>query len=150
MTVTEKVRPLAERAAQDAGVELWDIEFAREGPSWVLRVTIDSPGGVDMDMCEAVSRLLDPILDEADPIQQSYTLEVSSAGVERVLRDERDYQRYLGSYAEVKLYAPRNGSREHLGCLAAFDTETLTLDESGKSKIFRRAEIAQVRLRLKF
>ena len=152
MTVAEKVRPLAEAAAKHCEAELWDLEFAREGPSWVLRVTIDRPGGVDMDLCEAVSRALDPMLDEADPVPQSYTLEVSSAGAERVLRGEEDYQRFLGSYAEVRLYAPQNGSREHLGHLTAFDAETLTLGGAdGKNpQTFPRAGIAQVRLRLKF
>ena len=152
MSVIEKVRPLAAAAAERCGAGLWDLEFAREGPSWVLRVTIDSPGGVDMDMCEAVSRALDPMLDKADPIPQSYTLEVSSAGAERVLRGEEDYRRFAGSYAEVRLYAPKDGSREHFGHLAAFDAETLTLDDTaGKNpQTFERAGIAQVRLRLKF
>ncbi|MDR1735541.1 MAG: ribosome maturation factor RimP [Oscillospiraceae bacterium] len=146
MTVAEKVRPLAQKAAEAGGAELWDVEFLREGPQWVLRVTIDSPGGVDTDMCERVSRALDPMLDKADPIPQSYTLEVSSAGVERVLRDGRDYQRYLGEYAEVKLFNAVGGAKEHLGHLTAFDDETLTLDE----KVFLRADIAHVRLRIKF
>ena len=154
MSVLETVRPLAEQAAAQAGAELWDIEFAREGPGWVLRVTIDRPGGVDMDLCEAVSRALDPLLDKADPIQQSYTLEVSSAGVERVLRNEDDFRRFLGQYAEVRLFAPRDGSREHLGHLTAFDAETLTLTDdpegSENPRVFPRAEVAQARLRLKF
>lgn len=144
MNVIERVRPLAQKAAEVGGAELWDVEFLREGPHWVLRVVIDRPEGVDMDLCERVSRVLDPLLDEADPIPQSYMLEVSSAGVERVLRDERDYERYLGQYVEVRLFAPVNGSKEHLGYLKAFDIDTLTLD----GICFPRAGIAQVRLRL--
>lgn len=146
MNVIERVRPLAQKAAEDSGAELWDVEFLREGPHWVLRVTIDrSEGGVDLDMCERVSRALDPLLDEADPIPQSYMLEVSSAGVERILRNERDYERYLGQYAEVRLFKPIDGSKEHLGHLRAFDADTLTLDD----RVFPRGSIAQVRLRLK-
>ena len=146
MTTLDKVRPLAQAAAEQNCVELWDVEFLREGPSWVLRVTIDHPEGIDMDHCEAVSRALDPMLDEADPISQSYMLEVSSAGVERYLRDERDYERFLGEYAEVRLFAAQDGAKEHLGYLTAFDEETLTLDEG---HVFSRKNISAVRLRLK-
>jgi len=144
--VLDKVRPLALRAAEQNDVELWDVEFAREGAGWILRVTIDRPDGIDMDACEAVSRTLDPLLDKSDPIPQSYTLEVSSAGVERVLRNESDYQRYLGEYVEVRLFAAQNGQKEFFGHLYSFDDETLSLSEG---QTFQRKNISQIRLRLK-
>jgi len=144
MKVAERVEKLAGPAIQalDLGLTLWDVEFVKEGGRQVLRVVIDHPGGVSIDHCQAVSQALDPLLDTHDPIPQSYVLQVSSAGLERVLKRESDFQRFLGEAVEVRLYAPREGRKEWQGPLQSYDGQTLTL--SGGTR-FDKKEIAQVK-----
>ena len=101
--ITEKVEALAKPVVEDEGCELWAVEYVREAGSWYLRVLIDKDGGVGIDDCERISRRLDPILDEADPIPDSYVFEVGSAGAERELKRSFDFERYIGSEVEVKL-----------------------------------------------
>lgn len=144
-TVTAMARPVVEAH----GCELWDVEYVREAGTWFLRVYIDKEGGVGIDDCEAVSRALDPLLDEADPIPDSYNFEVSSAGVERELKRPSDFQRFLGSYVSVKLYRTADGSKEHLGYLRAFAGGDVTIEtKSGETKTFEKNQVASVHLRL--
>ena len=102
--ITDIVTKLAEAPASELGLELWDVEYVREAGQWVLRVYVDKDGGVGIADCEALSKLLDPLLDEADPIPDSYVFEVSSAGAERELKRPRDFERFMGSDVEVRLY----------------------------------------------
>lgn len=147
--VTERVAALAEPVAAQCGCEIWDVEYVREAGSWYLRVYIDKPGGVSIDDCEAVSRALDPILDEADPIPTSYVFEVSSAGAERVLRRPGDFARFLGEQVEVRHYQPVNGAKSHTGALVErTDDGTVTIETKGERLSFPAAQVAQVRLRL--
>lgn len=146
--ITDEVRKLAEPVVRDAGCELWDVEFVKEAGEYFLRVFIDRDGGVSIDNCEAVSRALDPLLDEADPIPQSYTFEVSSAGAERPLKRPSDFEKFMGSPVMVKLYAPKGGSREHPGKLAGFEDGAVVLDTSAGRERFEKNEIAGVRLRI--
>ena len=101
--VTDLVSRLAAPAVEAAGCELWDVEYVREAGSWFLRLYIDKPGGVDILDCETVSRTVSDLLDEADPIEGSYTFEVSSAGAERPLKRPGDFARFLGSPVLVKI-----------------------------------------------
>ena len=94
--LVDTVRSLAEPVAAQCGCEVWDVEYVREAGAWYLRVYIDKPGGVGIDDCEAVSRALDPVLDEADPVPGSYVFEVSSAGAERELKRPGDFERFIG------------------------------------------------------
>ena len=103
MKVTEQVAQFAEPVVQAHGCTLWDVEYVREGGEWFLRLYIDKDGGVSINDCEALSRALDPVLDEADPIPDSYVFEVSSAGAERELKRPGDFARFMGSGAEVRL-----------------------------------------------
>ena len=112
MKVTELVAKLAEPVVQAHGCELWDVEYVREGSDYFLRLYLDKEGGVDIVDCEAISRAMDPILDEKDPIPSSYIFEVCSAGLERALKRPGDFQRFMGSPITVKLYRPRNGLKE--------------------------------------
>lgn len=115
MKITEQVASFARPVIEGMGLELWDVEYVREGADWFLRVYIDKPQGVDIDDCERVSRALDPILDEQDPIPDSYHFEVCSAGLERELKRPQDFVRFLGAPVLVKLYRPetaRRNSRE--------------------------------------
>ena len=126
-SVAEKVRALIAPSVTAAGYVLWDVEFAKEGPDDTLFVLIDSPAGIGLDDCEKVTRLIDPILDEADPIPQSYYLEVSSPGSERVLKREEHFLASIGKPVTVSLYAPRNGEKEIVGTLASYADGDLTV-----------------------
>lgn len=150
MKVTDQVRQLAEPVTAAQGCELWDVEYVREGGTWFLRVYIDKEGGVDISDCEAISRALDPILDEADPIPDSYTFEVCSAGLERTLKRPSDFARFLGADVLVRLYRPREGSKEFAGVLQEYDNGNVTVAVGGVPITFTKAEIAQVRLRVDF
>lgn len=145
--VTERVLALAEPVAAQCGCEIWDVEYLREAGEWYLRVYIDKPEGVSIDDCEAVSRALDPILDEADPIPTSYVFEVSSAGAERVLKRPRDFERFTGSNVEVRHYQPVQGAKSHTGALVSrTDDGTVTIECNGAEMSFPAAQVAQVRL----
>ncbi len=147
--VVEIVSGLAKPVVEARGCELWDVEFVREAGQWYLRVFIDREGGVSIDDCEAVSRALDPLLDEADPIEQSYTFEVSSAGVERALKRPGDFQRFMGAYVCVRLYRAVDGVKEILGHLEGYDNGRVTVrTDSGELRSFDGPEVAGVRLRM--
>lgn len=142
--ITDIVTEIATPVAEKLGLELWDMEFIREGGRYVLRVYIDREDGVSLNDCEAFSRALDPLLDEADPIEESYVLSVSSAGVERVLKHRRHFERFIGSEVRVRLYKAKDGAREHTGVLASHDGKTLVLADE---KSFDSVEIAKVWLK---
>lgn len=150
MKVAELVAGFARPVVEEHGCELWDVEYVREGADYFLRVYIDKEGGVDISDCEAISRAMDPILDEADPIQGSYHFEVCSAGLERVLKRPGDFERFIGSPIMIKLYRPRNGLKELPGMLRGYEEGRITA-ECGKETItFEKSEVAQVRLRVEF
>lgn len=147
--ITETISELAEPVVKACGCELWDVEYVREAGSWYLRIYIDKEGGVSINDCEAVSQALDPILDEKDPIPDSYTFEVSSAGLERALRRPSDFERFMGSYIAVRLYTSKNGSKEHVGYLTAYNDGDITIkDKKGTESTFTKNEVAGVRLRI--
>ena len=132
------------------GCSLWDVEYVREGGEWFLRLYIDKDGGVDIDDCEAVSRAVDPVLDEKDPIPESYRFEVCSAGLERVLKRPSDFERFLGEPVLVKLYRPKNGQKEFPGVLKGYAGGAVTIDMNGTELTFEKPEVALVRLRVEF
>ena len=150
MKVTELVAEFARPIVEAQGCELWDVEYVREGSDYFLRLYLDKEGGVDINDCEAVSRAVDPILDEKDPIPGSYHFEVCSAGLERVLKRPLDFQRFLGSPITVKLYRPRNGLKEIPCVLKAYDQGKLTVEAGKETICFEKSEVAQVRLRVEF
>ena len=114
--------------------------------SWYLRIYIDKVGGVDIEDCERISRRLDPVLDEADPIPDSYVFEVGSAGIERELKRPGDFEAFLGSDVEVRLYQPVNGQKSFVGTLLSYDNGTTTIEIGGKTLSFNKTQTAQVRL----
>lgn len=144
--IVEKITALAKPVVESLGLELWDVEYVSEAGRRYLRLYIDSPDGVSIDDCERVSRAIDPVLDEADPIPESYTFEVSSAGADRQLKKPSDFQRFMGSKVEVKLYKPVNGRKEHVGELTGFSDGNVILRWGNKEVTFDRADIARVRL----
>lgn len=142
--VTEKVEALARPVVEDEGCELWSVEYVREAGSWYLRVFIDKDGGVGIDDCERISRRLDPILDEADPIPDSYVFEVGSAGAERELKRPSDFEKFMGSEVEVKLYLPYEGKKSLVGKLEAYENGDITIS----SVQLKKSQIAQVKLHI--
>lgn len=150
MKITEQVWQFAEPLVKENGCSLWDVEYVREGGEWFLRLYIDKEGGVDIDDCENVSRAVDPVLDEKDPIPESYRFEVCSAGLERQLKRPSDFERFMGEPILLKTYQPKNGTKEFPGVLAGYDNGTVTVDMNGNAITFEKTEIALVRLRVEF
>ncbi len=150
MKVTDIVTQFAQPIVEEKGCSLWDVEYVREGSERYLRVYIDKEGGVDITDCEAIHRALDPILDEKDPIAESYHFEVCSAGIERALRRERDFLQFMGSPVLVKLYRPRNGLKEIPGILRGYESGAITVEAGKETITFTKSEVALVRLRVEF
>ena len=150
--ITELTAELAAPAIAEAGCTLWDVEYVKEGGVWYLRVLLDKEGGVDILDCEAVSRTLSDLLDEADPIEGSYTLEVGSAGAERALKRPGDFAQFMGSPVLVKLYRSLDGQKEIPGVLTGYDGESgaVTVEAGGVSRTFEKKDTALVRLRVEF
>ena len=150
MKVTELVASFAEPIVKQHGCELWDVEYVREGSEYFLRLYLDKEGGVDINDCEAISRAVDPILDEKDPIQGSYHFEVCSAGLERALKRPADFERFMGSAVTVKLYRPRNGLKEIPAVLRGYENGRITVEAGKETITFEKSEVALVRLRVEF
>ena len=151
MKVTEQVAAFAEPIVKEHGCELWDVEYVREGSEYFLRLYIDKDGGVDILDCEAISRKVSDLLDEADPIESSYVFEVGSAGLERQLKRPGDFDRFMGSPVLVKTYQNRDGRKEFAGKLAGYEDGAVLLDMGGAEPVrFEKNEVALVRLRVEF
>ena len=150
--ITELVTELAAPAVAAAGCTLWDVEYVREGGTWYLRLYLDKPGGVNILDCEAVSRAVEPLLDEADPIEGSYTFEVSSAGAERALKRPQDFAQFLGSPVSVRLYKAQDGRKEFAGILKAYEPSdgSVTVTVGAQDMTFAKNDVALVRLRVEF
>nr|WP_317282220.1 ribosome maturation factor RimP [uncultured Sellimonas sp.] len=133
------------------GFELVDVEYVKEGGTWYLRAYIDKPGGIAINDCEVVSRALSDILDKEDFIQESYILEVSSPGLGRPLKKDRDFERNLGEEVEIRTYRMVNKQKEFTGILKAYDKKTVTITaEDGEEQIFDKKDIALIRLAFDF
>ena len=145
--ITEAVSKLARPVVEQNGCSLWDVEYLREAGTWYLRVYIDKAGGVSIDDCERISRALDPLLDEADPIPESYVFEVGSAGAERELKRPSDFEQFMGSKVELRLYQPLDGSKSFVGTLCGYDNGDVTINIAGAVRRFEGQKLAQVRLR---
>lgn len=141
------VTGIAQPVAEKHSVILWDVRFEKEGSLWFLRIFIDKEGGVTIDDCEKVSREISSLLDEADPIEQSYVLEVSSPGVERDLVKDWHFEKYIGSMIQVRFIRPVEGVRDFVGELTAYDENgiTMLLDDDVEMQ-FKKSETAFIRL----
>ena len=147
--IEKTVWDLALPVVEGQGLELWDVEYVTEGGQRYLRLYLDGPEGVDLDACEAVSRAMDPILDEKDPVPDSYIFEVGSAGCERALKRPSDFERFIGSNVEIKLYSAADGAKQWIGKLLSYDDGDVTIDSGGERR-FTKSQIAGVRLHLEF
>ena len=148
--VTELTAGLVAPIVEAAGCSLWDVEYVKEAGEWFLRIYIDKEGGVSINDCEAVSRPLSDALDEADPIEGSYTLEVSSAGADRVLKKPEHFAQFTGSEVDVKLYRAREGRKELTGVLKGYDNGNVTVELPGGDVTLEKKDVAQVRLHVSF
>lgn len=142
----ELVTPLIEQN----NFELVDIEYVKEGSNWYLRVYIDKLGGINVDDCELISRALSDKLDEEDFIDDAYILEVSSPGLGRPLKKDKDFERSLGEDVEIKLYRMKDGTKDYRGFLKSYNKEEIVIEDNDEEITFKRSEIALVRLALDF
>lgn len=142
----EKVWALVEPAVQSLGLRVWDVRYVKEGASYYLRVYIDKDGGVDINNCTEVSRLIDPMLDDADFISNSYYLEVCSPGLERELTRPEHFAAMQGRSVCVHLVRPLNGQRDFTGTLAGFENGRLVLSDESGQHIFEKTMISKVKL----
>lgn len=146
-STAQRVEALVRPVIEGMGLRLWDVVFEKEGPDWYLRVLVDKDGAMDTDTCAAVSHAIDPILDEADPIEQSYYLEVGSPGLGCALTRPEHYQALRGQKVRVRLIRPgADGAREFAGILKGRDGSAVTLDTPAGEKTFEVSAAASVHL----
>lgn len=148
--VAGTVRELILPVAQQLGYRLWDVEYVKEGSKMILRITIDRAEGIGIEDCEKMHRTIDPILDEADPIEGAYYLEVSSPGIERELRTEEHILASIGSSVEARLYAPINGSRSIAGTLVAYENDEISIETGSGVLTIERTAVSKLKTRFDF
>lgn len=142
---------LLEPILEDMGFELVDVEYVKEGGNWYLRSYIDKPGGITVDDCEAVSRIFSDKLDQEDFIEDSYIMEISSPGLGRPLKKEKDLKRSLGKKVEIRTYRPVEKEREFYGILQAYDDNSVTIEGEGQRQmVFLKKDMALIRLAVDF
>ncbi|MEO2239235.1 ribosome maturation factor RimP [Dorea sp. YH-dor226] len=147
----QKTEEILQPIVEEHGFELVDVEYVKEGSNWYLRAYIDKPGGITVNDCETVSRKLSDILDEKDYIDDAYILEVSSPGLGRPLKKEKDFKRSLGEEVEIRTYRMIEKQKEFTGILRAYDETTVTIEmENGTEKTFEKSNIALIRLAFDF
>lgn len=142
----QKVYDIVKPFADELGLDIWDIRYVKEGSAWFLRIFIDKFDGIDIDDCENLSRAIDEPLDKADPIKESYYLEVSSPGLGRELTRPEHFDMLAGEEVTVKLIRPRDGEKEFIGVLGGYDNGAVTLCIDGEEITFEKSEISKVKL----
>ena len=146
-----KVEALVSGMIEEMGYELVDVEFVKEGQNWYLRFYLDKEGGINIDDCEKASKAIEKLLYEKDPIEQAYILEVSSPGLDRQLKKDKDFVKYAGSLVDVKLYKAVDGSKEFQGTLKGLEGNIITIeDENGNELSFDRKDTAVIKLAVIF
>ena len=144
--IEQKVEQLIEKKINEIGYELYDVEYAKEGKNYFLRIFIDSPNGIDLNACEKVNDGISDLLDEADYIKEQYFLEVSSPGVERILRKDKHLKQNIGVEINVKLFKKdENGFKEYNGILKSFDENQITIENDNKQITIERKNISQIK-----
>ena len=149
-TIETRTEEVLAPIAEANGVEIYDVEYVKEGSDWYLRAYIDKPEGVNILDCENVSRALSDTLDEEDFIDDAYILEVSSPGLGRTLKKDKHLEKSLGEEVELRLYKPKDKQKEFAGILKAFDENSVTIETQEEEKVFARSEIALIRLAFDF
>lgn len=148
--IEKLVFDLADPAAKELGYELCECEYKKEGPERILYLYIDKPGGVTVEDCEKLSRRVEPIIDEKDPIPEKYYLCVSSLGLDRPLKTQRDFERNLGKEVDIKFYTKQNGKKETAGILSGYTQSGVSIRMDNEEKTFDLKNIAKISLHLDF
>lgn len=148
--IVEQVEEIITPCVQESGLELVDVEFVKEGGSWYLRIYIDKPGGIGLEDCGRLSQKIDRLLDEKDPIPQSYYLEVSSPGIERPLKKISDYNRFAGELALITTFVPFDGKKKITGRITAARGDDIVIDSDGKELSIPFRQVASARLKVEF
>lgn len=149
-TYVSRTEAFLEALQKNMDFEIVDVEFVKESGNWFLRAYCDKQGGIGVEDCADISRKLSDWLDEEDFISESYTLEVSSPGLGRQLKKDRDLQREIGKAVELKTFSAVGRKKNFTGALKAFDKDTVTLEEDGKDTVIERKNIALIRLAVEF
>lgn len=144
--IEQRCEALVQPILDEHQYELWDVEYVKEGSNYYLRVYADKEGGITIDDCVTISRALEEQLDKEDFIEEAYILEVSSPGLGRPLRRERDFEKSLGEVVELKLYKAKNGEKEYTGVLKEYTKDTVVLSFEDEEQEFQRSELAMIRL----
>lgn len=149
--IEKEVTVYLDPIAEGFGYEVIDVEFVKEGASYYLRIYLDKEGGIDVEDCRKTSRALEAVLDEKDPIKEPYILEVSSPGLDRVLKKDKEFEKYAGRIVDVKLYKPLNKQKHYQGELVKkTDTQLYIIDEQQKELVFEMENVVTVRLAILF
>ena len=148
--IEAKTEAILKPIADKCGVEIYDVEYVKEAGEWYLRAYIDKEGGVNINDCVDVNHALSDALDEDDFIDEAYTLEVSSPGLGRQLKKDRHLERSIGQEVELKLFKPKDGTKEFAGTLKGFDDSTVTVTINDQDEVFIRKEISVIKLALDF
>ena len=146
----QKTEEILNPIMEELEFELVDVEYVKEGSMWYLRAYIDKPGGITVNDCEAVSRAFSDKLDENDFIEDSYIMEISSPGLDRPLKKEKDFARSMGKLVEIRTYRPIDKQKEFCGVLDAYDENSVTINEDGALRTFEKKDIALIRLAIEF
>lgn len=149
-TYEQKAEALLIPIVEENGFELVDVEYVKEAGTWYLRGYLDKEGGITVNDCEAVSRAFSEKLDELDFIEDSYIMEISSPGLDRPLKKEKDFIRSMGKEVEIRTYRPMEKQKEFYGILKAYDSNSVTIEADGQDKTFDRKDIALIRLAIHF
>jgi ribosome maturation factor RimP len=145
MAIKDTVREAILPTVTELGYRIWDVTYTKIGADYHLEITIDSDDGIGIEDCERVSRAIDPILEEENPIEGFYYLEVSSPGVERELRTDEHNSLSLGEKVEVKLFAPKDGVKSLVGTLASFEDGVIGIDADGQKYSFAKADVSKIK-----
>ena len=148
-SIVERVTPLCEKVASDLGYFIWDVDYVKEGTEWFLRIEIDKDGGIGIEDCEAYSRAIDPLLDEGNYIEGAYRLEVSSPGIERIIKTDFHLEKCIGEVVEIKLFAPIEGCKLARGTLFSYDAENVILKDENEI-VLSRKNIAKMNIYFEF
>ena len=144
-SIVSTLYPVIEKTGAELGYSIWDVEYVKEGAEWYLRITLDSDNGIDIDDCEKVSRAINPIIDEADPIEDFYYLEVSSPGLERVLRKQEHFDASIGCEVDVRLFAPDdNKKKAYTGILVSADEAGIVINVANEALSIPKDKISKV------
>lgn len=148
--IESQVLTFLEPIAKNMNVEVWDLEFKKEGSDYVLRIYLDKEGGISINDCENVSRALEKVLDEEDPIPQAYLLEVSSAGLDRLIKYEKHFEKCMGKNVDVKFFAPIDGVKEFTAKLSGYESKTVRFEINKEIKAYPLEKISSIRLAIEF